>query len=73
MLIYSFLLQVGNESLRSISSLEKLEELAMVDCSFIDDEGLELLSKGSNSLQVITLWSVSFCRPFDAFCCVNFI
>jgi F-box/leucine-rich repeat protein 2/20 len=46
-------LEVGNESLRSISSLEKLEELAMVDCSFIDDEGLELLSKGSNSLQSI--------------------
>ncbi|OEL33796.1 F-box/LRR-repeat protein 3 [Dichanthelium oligosanthes] len=44
-------LQVGNESLRSISTLEKLEELAMVGCSCIDDEGLELLSKGSNSLQ----------------------
>ncbi|KAK3136736.1 hypothetical protein QOZ80_5BG0441650 [Eleusine coracana subsp. coracana] len=46
-------LQVGNESLRSISSLEKLEELAMVGCSCIDDEGLELLSKGSNSLQSV--------------------
>ncbi|KAL5224659.1 hypothetical protein ABZP36_011298 [Zizania latifolia] len=43
-------LKVGNESLRSISSLEKLEELATVCCSCIDDDGLELLSKGSNSL-----------------------
>uniref|UniRef100_M8CBW5 F-box/LRR-repeat protein 15-like leucin rich repeat domain-containing protein n=1 Tax=Aegilops tauschii TaxID=37682 RepID=M8CBW5_AEGTA len=42
---------VSNESLRSISTLEKLEELAMVACSCIDDEGLELLSRGSNSLQ----------------------
>jgi F-box and leucine-rich repeat protein 2/20 len=64
MLIYSFLLQVGNESLRSISSLEKLEELAMVGCSCIDDVGLELLSKGSNSLQVITFWEPNFCRLF---------
>ncbi|KAG2621318.1 hypothetical protein PVAP13_3NG248000 [Panicum virgatum] len=46
-------LKVGNESLRSISTLEKLEELAMVGCSCIDDEGLELLSKGSDSLQSV--------------------
>uniref|UniRef100_A0A0E0I3T4 F-box/LRR-repeat protein 15-like leucin rich repeat domain-containing protein n=1 Tax=Oryza nivara TaxID=4536 RepID=A0A0E0I3T4_ORYNI len=46
-------LKVGNESLRSISSLEKLEELAMVCCSCIDDDGLELLGKGSNSLQSV--------------------
>uniref|UniRef100_A0A453JZZ1 F-box/LRR-repeat protein 15-like leucin rich repeat domain-containing protein n=1 Tax=Aegilops tauschii subsp. strangulata TaxID=200361 RepID=A0A453JZZ1_AEGTS len=46
-------LKVSNESLRSISTLEKLEELAMVACSCIDDEGLELLSRGSNSLQEI--------------------
>uniref|UniRef100_J3NE16 F-box/LRR-repeat protein 15-like leucin rich repeat domain-containing protein n=2 Tax=Oryza brachyantha TaxID=4533 RepID=J3NE16_ORYBR len=44
-------LKVGNESLRSISSLEKLEELAMVCCSCIDDDGLGLLSKGSSSLK----------------------
>ncbi|VAI28539.1 unnamed protein product [Triticum turgidum subsp. durum] len=44
---------VSNESLRSISTLEKLEELAMVACSCIDDEGLELLSRGSNSLQSV--------------------
>lgn len=53
--IFFLLDQVGNESLRSISSLEKLEELAMVCCSCIDDDGLELLGKGSNSLQVITV------------------
>lgn len=52
LLNFPFLLQVSNESLRSISTLEKLEELAMVACSCIDDEGLELLSRGSNSLQV---------------------
>ncbi|RLN30346.1 hypothetical protein C2845_PM05G15490 [Panicum miliaceum] len=46
-------LKVGNESLRSITTLEKLEELAMVGCSCIDDEGLELLSKGSDSLQSV--------------------
>lgn len=57
MLIF-LVLQVGNGSLGSISSLERLEELAMVCCSGIDDEGLELLSKGSDSLQVITSWDV---------------
>ncbi|CAL4949691.1 unnamed protein product [Urochloa decumbens] len=46
-------LKVGNGSLRSIYTLEKLEELAMVGCSGIDDEGLELLSKGSDSLQSV--------------------
>jgi F-box/leucine-rich repeat protein 2/20 len=53
---------VGNGSLRSISTLEKLEELAMVGCSCIDDDGLELLSKGSDSLQVITLLMLNFYR-----------
>jgi hypothetical protein len=57
MLIF-LVLQVGNGSLRSISSLDRLDELAMVCCSCIDDEGLELLSKGSDSLQVITSWDV---------------
>ncbi|XP_073008897.1 F-box/LRR-repeat protein 3 isoform X2 [Typha latifolia] len=46
-------LKVTNESLRSISSLEKLEDLYMVGCSFVDDEGLQLLSNGSKSLQCI--------------------
>lgn len=57
-MLICLVLQVGNGSLRSISSLERLEELAMVCCSCIDDEGLELLSKGSDSLQVITCWDV---------------
>lgn len=63
----SFLLQVGNGSLRSISTLEKLEELAMVGCSCIDDDGLELLSKGSDSLQVITLLMLNFYRLWCIF------
>lgn len=46
-------LKVSNESLRSLSTLEKLEDLAMVGCLFIDDEGLELLSTLSNPLQSI--------------------
>ncbi|XP_062202323.1 F-box/LRR-repeat protein 3-like isoform X1 [Phragmites australis] len=53
-------LQVGNGSLKSISYLGKLEELAMVACSCIDDEGLELLSKGSNSLQLVASWQLDF-------------
>ncbi|XP_062183086.1 F-box/LRR-repeat protein 3-like [Phragmites australis] len=45
-------LKVSNESLRSLSTLEKLEDLAMVSCLFIDDDGLQMLSAG-NSLQSI--------------------
>uniref|UniRef100_A0A0A9DT44 F-box/LRR-repeat protein 15-like leucin rich repeat domain-containing protein n=1 Tax=Arundo donax TaxID=35708 RepID=A0A0A9DT44_ARUDO len=45
-------LKVSNESLRSLSTLEKLEDLAMVGCLFIDDDGLQMLSSG-NSLQSI--------------------
>lgn len=43
--------QVTNESLRSLSTLEKLEDIAMVSCLFIDDDGLQMLSM-CNSLQV---------------------
>ena len=64
---------MGNESLRSISTLEKLEELAMVGCSCIDDEGLELLSKGSDALQVTTLWDAKLLYIIVAYYCVNFI
>ncbi|KAK3120669.1 hypothetical protein QOZ80_9AG0691710 [Eleusine coracana subsp. coracana] len=46
-------LKVSNESLRSLSTLEKLQHLAMVSCSFIDDDGLQLLSIGGSSLQSI--------------------
>ncbi|WVZ50025.1 hypothetical protein U9M48_001324 [Paspalum notatum var. saurae] len=45
-------LKVTNESLRSLSTLDKLEEIAMVGCLFIDDDGLQMLSAG-NSLQSI--------------------
>ncbi|GJN25783.1 hypothetical protein PR202_gb13656 [Eleusine coracana subsp. coracana] len=37
----------------SLSTLEKLEHLAMVSCSFIDDDGLQLLGIGGSSLQSI--------------------
>ncbi|KAJ3681366.1 hypothetical protein LUZ60_015855 [Juncus effusus] len=46
-------LKVGNESLRSIACLSKLEDLAMVGCSDVDDEGLLFLSFGNSSLQSI--------------------
>ncbi|CAD6252661.1 unnamed protein product [Miscanthus lutarioriparius] len=45
-------LKVTNESLRSLSTLEKLEDIAMVSCLFIDDDGLQMLSM-CNSLQAI--------------------
>ncbi|CAD6252656.1 unnamed protein product [Miscanthus lutarioriparius] len=45
-------LKVTNESLRSVSTLEKLEDIAMVSCLFIDDDGLQMLSM-CNSLQSI--------------------
>ncbi|KAL6653739.1 hypothetical protein ACP70R_008663 [Stipagrostis hirtigluma subsp. patula] len=47
-------LKVTNESLRSLSTLEKLEDLAMVGCLSIDDDGLQMLRAG-NSLQSIDL------------------
>ncbi|XP_020101754.1 F-box/LRR-repeat protein 3-like isoform X1 [Ananas comosus] len=46
-------IKVTNESLRSISSLRKLEDLAMVGCYFIDDDGMRILSRGCNSFQSI--------------------
>ncbi|RLM58006.1 hypothetical protein C2845_PM18G12310 [Panicum miliaceum] len=45
-------LKVSNESLRSLSTLKKLEDIAIVGCLFIDDDGLQMLSAG-NSLQSI--------------------
>ncbi|KAL6907843.1 hypothetical protein ACP4OV_002013 [Aristida adscensionis] len=45
-------LKVSNESLRALSTLEKLEDIAMVGCSSIDDDGLEMLS-AVNSLKSI--------------------
>ena len=50
----SLVLQVSNESHRSLSTLEKLEDITMVYCLFTDDDGLQMLSAG-NSLKVITL------------------
>ncbi|RWW77059.1 hypothetical protein BHE74_00014803 [Ensete ventricosum] len=44
--------QITNRSLQFVSSLRKLEGLSMVGCSHIDDEGLQCLNNGSNSLQV---------------------
>ncbi|CAL9120586.1 unnamed protein product [Musa textilis] len=46
-------LKITNSSVKSISSLGKLEVLSMVGCSNIDDEGLQFLSDGSNSLRSI--------------------
>lgn len=48
-------LKVKNKSLRSISSLEKIETLALVGCRFIDDNGLAFLNNGRNSLQSIDI------------------
>ena len=50
----SLVLQVSNESHRSLSTLEKLEDITMVYCLFTDDDVLQMLSAG-NSLKVITL------------------
>ncbi|CAD6338022.1 unnamed protein product [Miscanthus lutarioriparius] len=47
-------LKVSNESHRSLSTLEKLEDITMVCCLFTDDDGLQMLSAG-NWLKVITL------------------
>jgi F-box/leucine-rich repeat protein 2/20 len=45
-------LQVTSESLRSIASLPKLEDLAMVGCPFVNDVGLQFLENGCPLLQV---------------------
>ncbi|KAI7733479.1 hypothetical protein M8C21_033719, partial [Ambrosia artemisiifolia] len=44
---------ISNESLRSISSLEKLEVLLMVGCGLVSDDGLRFLGNGCPSLQVL--------------------
>lgn len=46
-------LKVTNFCLQSISCLGKLEDLIMVGCSQISDEGLRFLKNGSNSLRSI--------------------
>ncbi|XP_038974118.1 F-box/LRR-repeat protein 3 [Phoenix dactylifera] len=46
-------LKVTNFCLQSISCLGKLEDLTMVGCSQISDEGLRFLKNGSNSLRSI--------------------
>ncbi|KAJ6995940.1 hypothetical protein D5086_009786 [Populus alba] len=46
-------LKVTNESLRSIASLPKLEDLAMVGCPFVNDVGLQFLENGCPLLQKI--------------------
>nr|TKV94369.1 hypothetical protein SEVIR_9G289800v2 [Setaria viridis] len=45
-------LKVSNESLRSLSTLEKLVDITMVCCLLVDDHGLLMLSAG-NSLKSI--------------------
>jgi F-box/leucine-rich repeat protein 2/20 len=49
------LIQITNDSIRSIALLVKLEVLDMVSCPLIDDGGLQFLENGSPSLQVLTL------------------
>lgn len=44
-----------NESLRSISSLPKLEILVMVGCLSVDDVGLQYLEHGCPSLKVLVI------------------
>ncbi|CAL9069300.1 unnamed protein product [Musa banksii] len=46
-------LKITNRSLQFVSSLRKLEDLSMVGCSHINDEGLQFLNNGSNSLQSV--------------------
>lgn len=81
---FSDVLQVTNESLRSLSTLEKLEEITMVCCLFIDDDGLQMLSAG-NSLKVIpctyadlvwihfVYYDVNFLWYLCAYCIFNLI
>ncbi|GAB4855612.1 hypothetical protein Ancab_024233 [Ancistrocladus abbreviatus] len=46
-------LEVTSESLHSIAYLKKLESLAMVGCSWVDDAGLRFLGNGCPLLKVI--------------------
>ncbi|KAK1417717.1 hypothetical protein QVD17_26851 [Tagetes erecta] len=46
-------LKIGDESLRSLSSLTQLEVLVMVACGLVSDEGLRILGNGCPSLQVL--------------------
>ncbi|PWA55128.1 F-box family protein [Artemisia annua] len=46
-------LKISNESLRSISSLKKLETLLMVGCGLVGDEGLGFIGNGCSSLKVL--------------------
>ncbi|KAF6141243.1 hypothetical protein GIB67_024327 [Kingdonia uniflora] len=48
-------LKVTNESLCSISLLQKLESLTLIACSFVDNEGLHFLRSGNSSLQSIDI------------------
>ncbi|XP_030474503.2 F-box/LRR-repeat protein 3 [Syzygium oleosum] len=48
-------LKVTNDSLRSIGSLPKLEVLALVGCSLIDNTGLQFLGNGCPLLRVIDM------------------
>lgn len=57
MIWFLILIQITNDSIRSIALLLKLEVLDMVSCPLIDDAGLQFLENGSPSLQVITLLS----------------
>lgn len=47
-------IQVTNESLRSIASLPKLEELVMVGCPLVNDMGFQFLENGCSLLQVLS-------------------
>ncbi|KAK9139288.1 hypothetical protein Scep_008969 [Stephania cephalantha] len=46
-------LKVTWRSFHAISSLKNLEDLSMVACPFLDDEGLHFFKNGNNSLQKI--------------------
>ncbi|XP_071691521.1 F-box/LRR-repeat protein 3-like isoform X1 [Rutidosis leptorrhynchoides] len=46
-------LKISNESLRSISSMKKLEVLSMAGCGLVGDEGLHFIGNGCPSLQTL--------------------
>lgn len=46
------LFKVTSESLLAVGRMERLEVLAMVGCSLVNDIGLHYLGKGCPSLQV---------------------
>lgn len=56
-------MKVTSESLRSISTMQKLEVLVMVGCGLVDDVGLHYLENGCPSLQVI---DVSRCEKVSS-------